>query len=130
MKGFEGHIMNGMPWPFQNGLFCASFYHFFVHDKTGIVGTTLRQYIYLPEILGLDDRTFAAVFVALFMQIMGILQIPAFLGPSFSPFGVKILSPFRDSTTWTVGKTESEWGKKRKRKKPPKKKNGEKEKEL
>lgn len=132
MKGFEGHIMNGMPWPFQNGLFCASFYHFFVHDKTGIVGTTLRQYMYLPEILGLDDRTFAAVFVALFMQIMGILQIPAFLGPSFSPFGVEILGPFGDSTTWTVGKTESEWSKnKRKAKKASKKnKKGGKEKEL
>jgi hypothetical protein len=131
MKGFEGHIMNGMPWPFQNGLFCASFYHFFVHDKTGIVGTTLRQFINLPVMLGLDDRTFAMVFVSLFMQIMGILQIPAFLGPSFSPFGMKILSPFRDSSTWTVAKTESEWSKKRKRKKSSrKKKNGEKEKEL
>jgi hypothetical protein len=131
MKGFEGHIMNGMPWPFQNGLFCASFYHFFVHDKTGIVGTTLRRFINSPEILGLDDRTFAVVFVSLFMQIMGILQIPAFLGPSFSPFGMKILSPFRDSTTWTVAKTDSEWSKKRKRKKSSKKKkNGEKEKEL
>jgi hypothetical protein len=133
MKGFEGHVMNGMPWPFQNGLFCASFYHFFVHDKTGIVGTTLRQFIYLPEMLDLDDRTFAAVFVALFMQVMGILQIPAFLGPSFSPFGVKVLSPFRDSATWTVGKTESEWSKnkqKAKKASKKKKKNGDKEKEL
>jgi len=132
MKGFEGHIMNGMPWPFQNGLFCGSFFHFFVHDKTGIVGTTLRRFVVLPTALGLDDKTFAAVFVSLFMQIMGILQIPAFLGPSFSPFGVKILSPFRDSSTWNIGKTESEWSKASKRKKKPSKpkKNGVKDKEL
>lgn len=120
MKGFEGHIANGMPWAVQNGLFCGSLYHFFVHDKIGIVGTTLRRFAYLPEtemfgfslpaMLGLDDRMFAAVFVSLFMQVMGILQMPAFLGPTFSPF-MTILSPFRDSSTWGVGKTESEYNK-------------------
>jgi hypothetical protein len=36
--------------------------------------------------LGLTDETFAAVLVSVFMQITGILQMPLFLGPDFSPF--------------------------------------------
>jgi hypothetical protein len=36
----------------------------------------------------LDDATFAAVVVSLFMQVTGILQMPAFLGPDFSPFSI------------------------------------------
>ena len=36
--------------------------------------------------MGLDEATFAAVLVSLFMQIMGLLQMPDFFGPSFSPF--------------------------------------------
>jgi predicted alpha/beta superfamily hydrolase len=34
----------------------------------------------------LEDRTFAIVFVSLCVQIVGILQLPEFLGSSFSPF--------------------------------------------
>lgn len=40
---------------------------------------------------------------------MGILQMPAFFGPTFSPFTEKILSPWKDSSTWNVGKVKSEW---------------------
>lgn len=89
-KGFHGHLENGMPWPFQNGFFCASFYHFIVHDKDGFIGITLRKAVNAVPIIkmGLDDKTFAITFVGAFMQITGILQLPAFLGPSFSPFTV------------------------------------------
>jgi len=103
------------------GFFCAGFYHFYVNDKTGFVGTTLRRTILLADWIGLDDKTFATTFVSLFMQVMGILQIPAFLGPHFSPFGVKIIAPWLDSTTWSVAKTESEWAKKKKKKRKGKK---------
>lgn len=87
----------------------------------------LRRYFPLAKMLGLDDRTFATAFVSLFMQIMGILQIPAFLGPSFTPFtsSHKILNPWRDPSTWTVGKPGAEWTEEqqaRKKKKKRKKK--------
>mmetsp|Transcript_3845 Transcript_3845/g.5171 ORF Transcript_3845/g.5171 Transcript_3845/m.5171 type:complete len:287 (-) Transcript_3845:165-1025(-) len=89
-KGFHGYLQNGMPWPFQNGFVCATFYHFFAHDKLGFLGVKLRYVIYLiPGIKGkLDDKTFATVVVSGFMHIMAILQLPEFLGPSFSPFTV------------------------------------------
>lgn len=70
-------------------MFCAPFFHFYAHDQTGPIGEQLR-FIMAPLqalIPGLeDDRTFAMAFVSLFMQVTGILQLPAFLGPSFSPF--------------------------------------------
>ena len=81
----------------------------------------LRRTIPLADWIELDDKTFATAFVSLFMQVMGILQIPAFLGPHFSPFGVEILTPWLDSSTWNVAKTESEWTKKKKKKKKGKK---------
>jgi hypothetical protein len=90
-KGVEGHVKNGVPWPMQNGLFCATLYHFIVHDTTGIIGTTLRQYCYptmLREMLGYDDKTFAGLFVSIFMQVTGLLQLPNFYGPTFSPFEI------------------------------------------
>ena len=114
-KGVEGHVMNGMPWPFQNGLFCASFFHFFVHDQKGPIGKILRDYVAPESIrMGLDERTFATACISLFMQIMGILQMPRFLGPSFNPFGT-ILSPWKDSSTRVVGKKESEHSKLKKK---------------
>lgn len=58
---------------------------------------------------GLDDKTFAMVAVSSFMNVMGILQLPAVLGPSFTPFGSRILSPFMDATTWKVGKVDSKY---------------------
>jgi hypothetical protein len=92
-KGIEGHVESGMPWPIQNGLVTASFYHFFVHDKTGVVGLQLRQllspllvYLNFDPASEADQATFAACAVSLFMQIVGILQMPQFFGSAFSPF--------------------------------------------
>jgi hypothetical protein len=90
-KGVEGHVKNGVPWPMQNGLFCATLYHFIVHDTNGIIGMTLRQYGYptfLREMLGYDDKTYAGLFVSIFMQVTGLLQLPNFYGPTFSPFEI------------------------------------------
>lgn len=70
------------------GFFCTSFYHFFVHDKTGPIGVTLRLVIPTSLRFGLEDETFAAALVSLFMQVTGILQMPVFLGPDFSPFSL------------------------------------------
>jgi hypothetical protein len=92
-KGIEGHVESGMPWAIQNGLFTASFYHFFVNDKTGAVGLHLRRLL-SPLLVLLkfdpaseaDHATFAACAVSLFMQVVGILQMPRFFGPAFSPF--------------------------------------------
>ena len=70
----------------------GSFYHFFVHDKTGPVGIFLRKSVHSllgdggDLILGLDEQTFAVAYVGLFMQITGILQLPHFWGPAYSPF--------------------------------------------
>jgi hypothetical protein len=62
----------------------------------------------VKDLLGIDDKAFAACVVTYFMQVMGILQLPAFLGPQFSPFGLDLLNPWKDSSTWTVaGKEES-----------------------
>lgn len=36
--------------------------------------------------MGLDDTTFATVVISAFMQIMGLLHLPQFFGPKFSPF--------------------------------------------
>lgn len=93
----------------MSGLFCASFYHFYVHDTTGPIGMLLRKTLLYADWLGFGDdpKTFATAFIGLFMQVVGILQIPAFLGPSFTPFGMPIASPWKDSTTWTaVGKRQ------------------------
>lgn len=109
LKGLEGHIANGVPWPVQNGVFCASLYHFFVHDADGFIGQFLRKTIPVAKFLDLDDKTFAVCFVGFFMQATGIIQMPQFLGPTFTPFGQALLNPFYDSTTWAVGKTESKY---------------------
>lgn len=103
-KGFDGYLKNGMPWPVQNGIFCATFYHFYVNDQTGIIGVTLREYVNIlcdslkkqiillaPELDAaispmLSEQKFAVVVVSAFMHVTGILQLPYFFGPSFSPF--------------------------------------------
>ena len=100
-----------------SGLFVAPFYHFFVHDTDGPVGKLLRNTMPIAKIFGgMDDKTFACCFVSLFMQITGILQMPHFLGPSFTPFGSAILSPFFDPNTWTAGKYEGSYAAKQKQK--------------
>jgi len=94
-KGFHPHFENGMPFVFQNGLLCSSFYHFVSHDS-GPIGEYLRMGIdFLPKELtmGLSNTTFAIAVVSLFMQINGILMMPDFFGPSFNPFDV-ITVPF------------------------------------
>merc|ERR1712157_222011 len=74
-KGLEDYVKNGIPWSFQTGLFCASFYHFYVNDKTGWIGITLRQYVPSSK-YHLDDATFALLFVSAFQHIVAILQLP------------------------------------------------------
>jgi hypothetical protein len=90
-KGLDGHVGHGVPWPMQNGLFCASFYHFFVHDTDGIIGNMVRRYgypLFLRNILKWDDKMYAGIFVSIFMQVTGWLQLPYFYGPAFSPFEI------------------------------------------
>lgn len=107
-KGVDGYLKNGMPWPVQNGLFAASFYHFFVNDQSGFIGVNLRKFIDLaPGIkMGFDEKTFAKVAASLFMHICGLLRLPFALGPSFNPFNsvytkVENLMPnvYEDSTS-------------------------------
>ena len=93
VKGFDGHLKNGMPWPFQNGLFIGTFFHLFAHDVSGSLGTGLRSIVYSivdPAWLSLDDRTFALFVMNLFMLVTGIMRMPQFYGPAFNP----ILAPY------------------------------------
>jgi hypothetical protein len=81
-----------------------------------MIGIALRTHLQplaspLLELLGWNDNSqsknkdelFAAVMVSLFMQIIAILQMPIFLGPTFSPFVAiynqfgRFLSPFAPS---------------------------------
>ena len=50
------------------------------------MGTFLRNVI--PTGHGLKDVEFASCVVTYFMQIVGILQLPAFLGPDWNPFSM------------------------------------------
>mmetsp|Transcript_5068 Transcript_5068/g.14418 ORF Transcript_5068/g.14418 Transcript_5068/m.14418 type:complete len:304 (-) Transcript_5068:77-988(-) len=88
VKGFDGYLQSGTPWPFQNGIFIGTFYHLFSNDAKGILGTTLRgAFKKLGDgalLFGLDDKTYAHVITAGFMQISSILMMPDFLGPSFN----------------------------------------------
>lgn len=83
-----GLLTNGMPFPFQQTLFTASFYHFYVHDKSGIIGTTLRSLVDLiPGItFGLDEKKFGLLVVSTIMHTHAILKMPQFIGPSFDLF--------------------------------------------
>lgn len=90
VKGFDGYLKNGVPFPFQNGFIMGSFYHLYANDAEGFLGTSLRAAVKtfggaVVAPLGLDDRTFAHVVMAGFMLFAGILMLPDFLGPSFSP---------------------------------------------
>jgi hypothetical protein len=83
-----------------------------VNDTKGPIGKFLRDHVPFRHHFNVDDKTFAMCFVSLFMQIVGILQIPTLLGPSFSPFEARllqiILNPFQrsSSTSWKVGKVD------------------------
>lgn len=119
MKGFHTHLENGMPYPFQSGLFWATFFHFYVNDTEGPIGNYLRHAVddYIPWIeMGLDHRTFAVLVTSISNQIVGILQMPEFSGPSFSPF-VSVYNFFYNLT-----KTPSPAAKKIKKQQQKKKK--------
>merc|ERR1711957_453905 len=99
-KGFDGHVKDGLPFPFQNGLACASLYHFVAHDD-GPIGVFITDYVrmfmqLIPRelIMGLSVKAFVIAGVSLFMQINGVLQMPEFFGPTFSPFDL-ITYPYR-----------------------------------
>lgn len=107
-KGLEGHVREGMPWPIQNGLITASFYHFYVNDHAGVVGRTLRHLVDpIAIMLGFDNVStdpaarvaFGACTVSLFMQLMGVLQMPQFLGPNFSPFTTPFAKASREGSS-------------------------------
>lgn len=84
--GFDGHLKNGMPLPFKNGLFVSSFYHFLANDE-GPIGEYMRILL-KPFTMGLSFPEFATVVCSLFMQTWAILQMPEFLGPTFDPFNL------------------------------------------
>jgi hypothetical protein len=97
LNGFDGYLEKGMPWLFQQGISCATFYHFYAHDEEGFVGKTLRgvakpMAIQFMSVMGAnekeseDDVLFAKVVVGIFMLVMAIVRMPEFLGPNFSPF--------------------------------------------
>ena len=86
-KGFHGHLDSaGMPFPFQNGFFVSTVYHFVSHDK-GPIGEYLRMILLkLPFVEADNIVIYTICFLSLFMQLNGILQMPEFVGPSFNPF--------------------------------------------
>lgn len=95
--GFDGYLEKGMPWLFQQGLSCATFYHFYSHDVEGEIGIKLRSVIkpvavQIMLVMGADekesedDTLFAKTLVGIFMVLMAIVRMPQFLGPRFSPF--------------------------------------------
>mmetsp|Transcript_32943 Transcript_32943/g.38136 ORF Transcript_32943/g.38136 Transcript_32943/m.38136 type:complete len:326 (+) Transcript_32943:44-1021(+) len=103
-KGIDGHLKNGMPWPIQNGIFCATLYHFYVNDQTGVIGVALRENIanacdllknhittLVPDLekafgSSLSEQQFAFIAVSAFMHVTAVLQLPYFFGSSFNPF--------------------------------------------
>ena len=90
-KGFHGHLKNGMPWAFQNGIFVASTYHFVANDQ-GPIGEYMRNAIKaLP--VDMEPALLVSILGSLFMQVVGILQMPDFCGPSFNPFSI-CFAPF------------------------------------
>ncbi|KAL3811946.1 hypothetical protein ACHAXA_007226 [Cyclostephanos tholiformis] len=98
--GFDGYLGDGMPWLFQQGISCSTFYHLYAHDESGILGTTLRAALRpmamrIMHVVGtkdydddIDDSrvAFARFVIGTFMVMMSILHMPHFLGPNFSPF--------------------------------------------
>ena len=96
-NGFDSYLEKGMPWLFQQGISCSTFYHFYVHDVEGVIGVTLRSVVrpvavQVMMLLGADEKErednalFGKVAFGIFMLAMAILRMNQFLGPSFSPF--------------------------------------------
>lgn len=93
------------------GIVVGTLFHLFAHDEKGPLGATLRSVVYSvidPAALGLgdmDDRMFAVFAMNLFMQITGIIMLPYFMGPSFSPIAapwVWLLETIERSTASNV----------------------------
>ena len=97
-NGFDGYLGDGMPWLFQQGVSCSTFYHLYAHDETGWIGVNLRgamrpAAVRIMKAAGAedaataeDDVLFARFAVGSFMVLMSILHMPQLLGPGFSPF--------------------------------------------
>jgi hypothetical protein len=113
VSGFHSYLANGMPWGFQKGLFCSTFYHFYAHDTTGVIGTQLRAFVksyvltYTAAQQGMDDNVFPVVFISAFMHITAVLQLPELFGPSFSPFTIVSLPKWSISQKPSVEKKHS-----------------------
>jgi hypothetical protein len=88
LKGFDQHLQDGMPFPFQNGLICGMFFHLYANDHEGPLGDMIRAPFAYIQPLSMNDSTFATFLVSAFMVITGLLQLPELLGPSFNPFDV------------------------------------------
>jgi len=99
VNGVDEYLGKGMPWLFQQGTSCSTFYHFYAHDVEGYVGVALRAVLRplaIPIMMAMgadekereDDALFAKFMIGLFMVSMGIVRMPHFLGPTFSPFTV------------------------------------------
>lgn len=64
-------------------------YHFLVHDEAGPIGAALRRFFApVAILLALDTHTIGMCFVSGWMQIFGVLRMPLFFGPLFTPFAV------------------------------------------
>ena len=91
--GYEKHFEGGMPFQFQNGLWCGSFYHIYTNDQHAL-GSLLRELVgFVPAFTIFkgffrDDRHFAAVAISAFMAVVAVLRLPDFLGASWSPFSL------------------------------------------
>jgi len=83
-----GLLKNGMPFPFMQTLFTATFYHFYVHDQTGIIGNSLRAaFDLIPGLtFGLEGKKFGLLVISFIMHTNAVLKMPQFVGPSFDPF--------------------------------------------
>ena len=102
---------NGLFYAFIKSISCSTFYHFYAHDASGIVGTTLRSYIhplatpFMIHLMGAteeesnDNILFAKLAVGLFMISMAILRVDICLGEKFSPFHMMY-----DVVVWPFGK--------------------------
>lgn len=96
-SGFDDYLSKGMPWLFQQGIACSTFYHFYSHDKEGYLGVTLRSVVkplavQIMILMGADkeeqedDALFGKFAIGFFMVLMAIVRMPQLLGPKFSPF--------------------------------------------
>lgn len=84
-----------------SGIVMGLFYQLYANDKVGILGVTLRSVVQGTGIQGgFSDQVFACLVVSIFMQATGILMLPEFLGPSWSPFMglVKYVTSIVDGT--------------------------------